>query len=180
MVSDAFFNRELSLLEFNKRVLYQAYNQSLPLLERLRFLCIFSTNLDPKDLVDDAFLRRIPYKIPIEDPTVEQFTQIFELNCRRRSLRFHQVMVAYLVRRHYLPAGTPAIHDPWGRRRGAGGCRAPRRGAGPDRPPARAARAAEGGGLPHARRAREGAPEVRLEEGPQGTAVLEAVDRARR
>jgi polyphosphate kinase len=45
-LSNAFFNRELSLLEFNKRVLYQAYNQSLPLMERLRFLCIFSTNLD--------------------------------------------------------------------------------------------------------------------------------------
>lgn len=45
-MSNAYFNRELSLLEFNKRVLYQAYNQSLPLMERLRFLCIFSTNLD--------------------------------------------------------------------------------------------------------------------------------------
>ena len=45
-MSDAYFNRELSLLEFNKRVLHQAYNQQLPLLERLRFLCIFSTNLD--------------------------------------------------------------------------------------------------------------------------------------
>ncbi|MDO3388546.1 polyphosphate kinase 1 [Gilvimarinus sp. SDUM040013] len=45
-VSEQFFNRELSLLEFNRRVLYQAYDKSLPLLERLRFLCIFSTNQD--------------------------------------------------------------------------------------------------------------------------------------
>lgn len=45
-MSTAYFNRELSLLEFNKRVLHQAYDRDLPLLERLRFLCIFSTNLD--------------------------------------------------------------------------------------------------------------------------------------
>ncbi|WP_157484929.1 polyphosphate kinase 1 [Gilvimarinus polysaccharolyticus] len=45
-MSEQFFNRELSLLEFNRRVLYQSYDRELPLLERLRFLCIFSTNLD--------------------------------------------------------------------------------------------------------------------------------------
>ncbi|MCU1383283.1 MAG: ATPase central protein [Acidobacteria bacterium] len=68
-------------------------------------LIVFATNLDPAALADEAFLRRIPYKIPIVDPTVDQFSRIFELNCRRRNLRFHQVMVAYLQRRHYNPAG---------------------------------------------------------------------------
>jgi hypothetical protein len=70
-------------------------------------LIVFATNLDPKDLADEAFLRRIPYKIPIGDPTIEQFTRIFELNCERRKMRFHQVMVAYLQRRHYQPHGRP-------------------------------------------------------------------------
>jgi hypothetical protein len=68
-------------------------------------LTVFATNLDPDTLADEAFLRRIPYKIPITDPTLDEFTRIFELNCRRRKLRFHRVMVAYLQRRHYAPVG---------------------------------------------------------------------------
>ena len=70
-------------------------------------LVVFATNLNPKSLADEAFLRRIPYKIPIEDPTVEEYTKIFELNCIRRKLHFHPVLVAYLHRRHYRPAGRP-------------------------------------------------------------------------
>jgi SpoVK/Ycf46/Vps4 family AAA+-type ATPase len=70
-------------------------------------LIAFATNLNPESLADEAFLRRIPYKIPIEDPTLDEFTRIFELNCRRRNLRFHQVLVAYLQRRHYGPANRP-------------------------------------------------------------------------
>src|SRR3954468_8329739 len=67
-------------------------------------LIVFATNLKPQSLADEAFLRRIPYKIAVTDPTVEQFTRIFEAICERRQLRFHQVMVAYLHRRHYRPA----------------------------------------------------------------------------
>jgi polyphosphate kinase len=43
---ELYFNRELSLIEFNRRVLEQSKDESLPLLERLKFLCIFSSNLD--------------------------------------------------------------------------------------------------------------------------------------
>jgi polyphosphate kinase len=43
---DLYINRELSQLEFNKRVFAQAQDASVPLLERLRFLCITCTNLD--------------------------------------------------------------------------------------------------------------------------------------
>jgi len=70
-------------------------------------LAVFATNLKPASLADEAFLRRIPYKIAIADPTLDQFTRIFELNCKKRDLRFHQVMVAYLQRRHYSPLERP-------------------------------------------------------------------------
>ena len=43
---ELYVNRELSLLEFNRRVLEQAKDNTLPLLERLFFLCIFGRNLD--------------------------------------------------------------------------------------------------------------------------------------
>jgi hypothetical protein len=70
-------------------------------------LTMFATNLNPASLADEAFLRRIPYKIAVDDPTLDQFTRIFEMNCRARQLRFHRVMVAYLYRRHYRPLGRP-------------------------------------------------------------------------
>jgi len=70
-------------------------------------LIAFATNLDPLSLADEAFLRRIPYKIEVSDPSVELFTQIFEMNCRRRRLPFHKVLVAYLQRRHYAPYNRP-------------------------------------------------------------------------
>ena len=68
-------------------------------------LTVFATNLNPASLADEAFLRRIPYKIAVGDPDLDEFTRIFELNCRGRRLLFHKVMVAYLYRRHYRATG---------------------------------------------------------------------------
>jgi len=64
---------------------------------------IFATNLKPESLADEAFLRRIPYKILAKNPTMDEYCRIFELNCRKRGLAFDPVMVEYLERRYYQP-----------------------------------------------------------------------------
>ena len=64
---------------------------------------IFATNLKPDSLADEAFLRRIPYKIRAKNPTTDEYVKIFELNCRKRGLAFDPVMVEYLLRKYYQP-----------------------------------------------------------------------------
>jgi hypothetical protein len=66
-------------------------------------LIIFATNLKPESLADEAFMRRIPYKILAKNPTVDEYCRIFELNCRKRQIAFDPVMVEYLNRKYYQP-----------------------------------------------------------------------------
>ena len=70
-------------------------------------LVIFSTNLEPKDLVDDAFLRRIPYKIEVPNPSLENFVKLFEIMCKIYKFPWKPAMIKRLIEKHYLPVDRP-------------------------------------------------------------------------
>lgn len=61
-------------------------------------LVIFSTNLEPRDLVDDAFLRRIPYKIEVGDPEVEQFRSIWRMVLKSKKIGENEEVFQHLLR----------------------------------------------------------------------------------
>jgi predicted ATPase with chaperone activity len=70
-------------------------------------LIVFSTNLEPRDLVDEAFLRRIRHKIPVVDPTFDQFREIMRRECARRNVPFDEAGLAYLLHEYYIKPGNP-------------------------------------------------------------------------
>jgi predicted ATPase with chaperone activity len=65
-------------------------------------LVVFSTNLPPKDLVDEAFLRRIRHKIEIVDPTYEEFKEIFRRMADVKKIPFDEKGLAYLLQEWYI------------------------------------------------------------------------------
>lgn len=70
-------------------------------------LIIFSTNLEPRDLVDDAFLRRIPYKIEVTDPSEDEFRELFRIMCRSLEIDYREDVIDYLLETHYRAVGRP-------------------------------------------------------------------------
>jgi hypothetical protein len=68
---------------------------------------VLSTNLQPEDLVDDAFLRRIQNKLNVPDPTPQQFYEIFVAQCRTMNVPFDQKGFSYLVNRYYREMRRP-------------------------------------------------------------------------
>ena len=70
-------------------------------------LIIFSTNLEPKDLVDGAFLRRIPYKIEVKDPSKEEFLELFRLMSPVMGFEYDEDCIDYLIETHYEKVNRP-------------------------------------------------------------------------
>ncbi len=75
-------------------------------------IVLFSTNLDPMKIVDDAFLRRLPYKINVRNPTIEEYTEIWKSTISKLGLKFSQtniddILVLYKADKRGLRAVHP-------------------------------------------------------------------------
>jgi predicted ATPase with chaperone activity len=68
-------------------------------------LIIFATNLEPRDLVDEAFLRRIRHKIDIQDPTFDDYREIFRRVAQSKGLNYDGQMLNYLLQEYYVKPG---------------------------------------------------------------------------
>ncbi len=65
-------------------------------------LVVFSTNLPPRDLVDEAFLRRLRHKIEIGDPTYEEYREIFRRVASSKGVKYSDQGLAYLLQEWYI------------------------------------------------------------------------------
>lgn len=70
-------------------------------------LIIFSTNIEPAKLVDEAFLRRIRYKIKVDHPTVHEYAEIFRRICVSHDIEFKPDVFAYLLNEFYKKRNIP-------------------------------------------------------------------------
>lgn len=89
------------IVPLEKRVDYLALHTGKKLEVPFEQLIVFSTNLNPSDLVDEAFLRRIPFKINITSPTEEEFKWIFLQYCQRAGVPYNEEAVNYLIEAQY-------------------------------------------------------------------------------
>jgi MoxR-like ATPase len=65
-------------------------------------LVVFSTNLPPRDLVDEAFLRRLRHKIEISDPTFDDYREIFKRVSLQKGIPYTDQGLAYLLQEYYM------------------------------------------------------------------------------
>jgi hypothetical protein len=75
-------------------------------------LILFSTNLEPQQLVDDAFLRRIRHKISVTSPSRDTLTQIFQKVCDQLAMPYRPECIEFLYQRYYDRGREPRASDP--------------------------------------------------------------------
>lgn len=97
-------NRWITPLESRTDYLTLQSGQKMPV--PFAVLVVFATNIEPSDLVDEAFLRRIHYKVYAENPSAADFTRIFERCCRDRGLAYDAAVVERLISEFFRRRGV--------------------------------------------------------------------------
>jgi hypothetical protein len=97
----ALLNRWITPLESRVDYLTLQTGQKLPM--PFAVLIVFATNIKPQDLVDEAFLRRIHYKVFAESPTLAQYKEIFQRCCFERDVPYDEILVNQLIAQEYTP-----------------------------------------------------------------------------
>lgn len=90
-----FLNRWIVPLD--RRIDFMTLHTGMKFTIPFDMLTIFSTNIEPRQLVDEAFLRRIPYKIKIDHPSERDYETIFRMICRNNGVAFREDCFNYLL-----------------------------------------------------------------------------------
>src|SRR5262249_7851402 len=72
-------------------------------------ILVFSTNLDPIELADDAFLRRIGYKIQFKSLTVDQYHDVWKQVCAMHAVDYDPAVCQSVIDTLHRPSGTPLL-----------------------------------------------------------------------
>jgi predicted ATPase with chaperone activity len=93
------------IVPLERRVDYLTLHTGVTFPVPFECLLVFATNIAPSHLVEEAFLRRIHYKIRVESPTREQYEEIFRRCCAERSLPYVPAATAQIYRDYYQRFG---------------------------------------------------------------------------
>jgi predicted ATPase with chaperone activity len=95
------------VVPLEKRFDYLTLHTGLKVEVPFEVLIVFATNLEPRDLVDEAFLRRIRHKIYVGDPSFDNFRDIMVNVCAERNVPFDEDGLKYLLQEYYVKPNSP-------------------------------------------------------------------------
>jgi hypothetical protein len=95
------------IVPMERRIDYLSFRTGGKMTVPFEAFLIFSTNLKPAQLGDEAFLRRIQYKMLLRSPEAGEFSHIFENFCNSRELPFDRALLDRFIERHYRATGKP-------------------------------------------------------------------------
>jgi len=95
------------IVPMERRIDYLKFHSGSKMTVPFEAFLIFSTNLKPEQLGDEAFLRRIQYKMLLRSPDTEEFAEIFKRFCESRDLHSDNALISRFIAKHYNSAAKP-------------------------------------------------------------------------